>query len=332
MPLSADITVTQPSPTWHVLGAGAMGCLWASAIAQETPVCLVLKNAAAQSQYPGHIRLQFMSGQQVDTALPATLASSLVPGSIQRLLLTCKAQDAATAINSVAHALTADSVIVLLQNGISFQQDLTADRPPATVFCLSTSAGAWLRQPFVITPAGQGQSWLGHLDTNNRVLCDQRALELLAELPAQAMNIHFEPEMTTRLWQKLAVNCAINALTVVHDCSNGELLTRPEAFTQLQALTEEIIRLYAKLPQTPELPHLQQTVQTVAAGTAENISSTLQDVRRGRQTEIDHLNGFLVHLAQQHALPCPLNQELLQAVHARIADANQKRNSPPCRM
>jgi 2-dehydropantoate 2-reductase len=309
-----------------------MGCLWATALAQNTPVCLLLKNAAALSQYPGYIRHQFSSGQQLDTELPAALASSLAPGSIQRLLLCCKAQDAAAAINSVAHALTPESVIVLLQNGFAFQQELTAKRPPATVFCLSTSAGAWLRAPFVISPAGQGQSWLGHLNTDHQTLCDQRANELLAELPAQAMNIVFEPAMTTRLWQKLAVNCAINALTVVHDCHNGELLTRPEAFIQLQALTEEIIRLYAQLPQTPELPHLQQTVQAVAAGTAENISSTLQDVRRGRQTEIDHLNGFLVHLAQQHNLPCPLNLKVLQAVHARIRGVNLKRNPPPCQM
>ena len=43
-------------------------------------------------------------------------------------------------------------------------------------------------------------------------------------MPAQAMRIEVDDHIAMRLWQKFAVNCAVNALTVVHDCANGELL------------------------------------------------------------------------------------------------------------
>lgn len=305
------------TPTWHVLGAGAMGCLWASALADTQAVCLVLKDSRTRDNYPGFVRQIDGRGRTVDVPIPAEVPATLDTGSVQRLLLCCKAQDAQMAIASVQHALSADSVIVLLQNGCEFQQTLTAARPPGTVFCLSTSAGAWLREPFVVIPAGQGQSWLGHLDTRAPKQSDERALALLAELPATRMAIRFEPRMSHRLWQKLAVNCAINALTVVHDCRNGELLTRPEAFAQLKALCHEISGLYDQLPETPDLPDLFETVSAVARGTADNISSTLQDVRRGKTTEIEHLNGFLVRLAMRHRQPCPLNIALLDAVRQR---------------
>jgi len=319
MTLDAQFSTPHKPVAWHVLGAGAMGCLWASALAAHSPVCLLLKDAAALDKFPGFVRLQDADGQITDTQMQATIASELRPGSIQRLLLCCKAQDADTAIQSVAHALMDKSIVVLLQNGIEFQQTLTASRPAGTVFCLSTSAGAWMREPYVITPAGRGQSWLGHLDTRLPAQSTHRALTLLSELPAAEFHIQFEPDMSTRLWLKLAVNCAINGLTVVHSCRNGELLTRPEALSQLQALCEEITHLYNHLPEAPDITGLYQTVHQVASGTADNVSSTLQDVRRGKTTELSHLNGFLVQLAQRHHLPCPLNHWLLDAVREREA-------------
>ena len=303
--------------TWYVLGAGAMGCLWACALAGQHPVRLIRRQSASPAPYPGYVRQADERGGVVDTTMPALFAAGLAPGAVSRLLLCCKAQDAEPALQSVSHALRPDTVIVLLQNGREFQQTLTDARPPGTVFCLSTSAGAWLREPFVITPAGRGQSWLGHLDRQSPQQSDQRAQTLLAELPAAQMNIQFEPQMSQRLWQKLAVNCAINALTVIHDCRNGELLSRPEALAQLQALCHEISDLYTRLPETPALPDLFATAKAVAQGTADNVSSTLQDIRRGKTTEIEHLNGYLMRLAQRDRLPCPRNLEVLNAVRQR---------------
>ena len=67
----------------------------------------------------------------------------------------------------------------------------------------------------------------------------------------------------------------------------------------------------------PALPDLHALVQEVLTATAANVSSTLQDVRAGRATELAHLNAYLLTLAAQHALAAPLNAQLLQAVAQR---------------
>jgi len=128
------------------------------------------------------------------------------------------------------------------------------------------------------------------------------------------MNISVDPQMSRRLWLKFAINCAINPLTVVYDCQNGALLSNDHAREHLQNLCTEISWLLGSLPDVPELPDLWQQVQQVAQATEHNYSSTLQDIRNNKATEIEHLTGWLCALASRHQLACPLNQQLLQAI------------------
>jgi len=307
---------------WHVLGAGAMGCLWAAALqrhqqfAYAGPV-LLLRDTTALTRYPCIITLespgseirQFKVPAMAVTALPAEMPA------IHNLLLACKAQDAKPALETLAPWLNESSRIVLLQNGIRIQQELTLRRAPGTVFCLSTSHGAWIRHPFHVVHAGIGKAWLGLLATSPPVDTSQALVSMLNQLPSSKMNVSVDLQMNKRLWLKFAINCAINPLTVVYNCQNGALLSHNLAREHLQNLCAEISWLLGSLPDVPELPDLWQQVQQVAQATEHNYSSTLQDIRNNKATEIEHLNGWLCELAFRHQLACPLNQQLLQAVH-----------------
>ncbi len=308
---------------WHVLGAGAMGCLWAARLWQHPPVgqrvTLLLRSAEALADYRRHGGLTLEApadGALLQAPVPAELLSAPGP-ALHNLLVATKSQDVAAALASVQHRLAADTRIVLLQNGVRVQREITAQYGPARVWCLSTSHGAWRRSPWHVVHAGEGTAWLGQLDGGDSA----RTRALLALLPAQAMRIELDDHIATRLWQKFAVNCAVNALTVVHDCANGELLHRPAARRALDALIDEITELLHALPEVPTLPDLHASVHEVLTATAANVSSTLQDVRAGRATELEHLNGYLLTLAAQHGLSAPLNAQLLQAVARRTGTA-----------
>jgi 2-dehydropantoate 2-reductase len=319
---SADtITTGKPEP-WFVLGAGAMGCLWTVALVQHLentlaqPVTLLLRDNKALARYPGKVAIEHYDGSVSSVAVPALSLTDFphnIP-KIKRLLLSCKAHDAEAAMAGVSHLLDDKAIVVLLQNGIRFQQHLSLSRPPGTVFCLSTSFGAWLREPFYAVAAGKGDSWLGHLHKESGADLHHEQQQLLSELPGAALNIKVDENMQHRLWEKLAINCAINGLTVIYDCNNGELLTISAARDHCLRLCAEISTLMRMIEQTPDMPELWQRVQHVAQATAQNVSSTLQDIRNGRQTEIGQLNGYLIELAALHHLPCPLNQQVLAAV------------------
>ena len=134
------------------------------------------------------------------------------------------------------------------------------------------------------------------------------------------MQVQREVDMRRRLWRKFAVNCAVNALTVLHDCRNGELLTRPAATAELTALCEEIATVLEALPRAPAIGPLWPQVVSVLEASAANVSSTLQDVRAGRPTELGWLNGWLLALAGEQGLECPRNRAIARQLSIAIPD------------
>src|SRR5690554_6180770 len=105
---------------WHILGAGSLGCLWAARLAaQQQPVYLILRNTVALQRYQQTHGVALSDAQRQHTEhypVAAQLASN--PQPIHRLLLACKAYDAEAAVKTVAHRLTLDSQVILLQNGL----------------------------------------------------------------------------------------------------------------------------------------------------------------------------------------------------------------------
>lgn len=291
-----------------------MGCLWAARLnLGGTDVRLLLRDEQTLQQYRkrGHVQLQTIAGENLHCPLPA--ATTAGNGRIDRLLLATKAIDAESALADVEQRLDADSRIVLLHNGIEVQQQITRRLGGHRVFCLSTSHGAWLRDAFEVCHAGVGASWLGCLQNGQ----ESMARQLVAELASAGLDLQYDPDIKLRLWQKLAINCAINGLTVLHECRNGELLATPQRRQQLQRLCREIESLYAGIPEAPVLTELDERVRSVLQATANNVSSSLQDARRGRPGEWPVLNGHLIRLATEYELPCPENRALAGMLESR---------------
>ena len=310
---------------WHILGAGAMGCLWAARIWQYAQLSehtsavqaatLLLRDEAAFARWQRLEGVLIISNGS-ETLVPvaaSTIANA--PGLIDNLLICTKAQDALLALRSVAHLLHANSRVLLLQNGIKAQITIAERFPELALYCLSTSHGAYLRSDYNVVDAGLGQSYLGSLHPEH-LFSGEDASALLNALPSESMNISWDSDITGRLWTKFAVNCAINALTVIYDCRNGELLTRPEATAHLRALCVEIEGIMGTIAACPHPLTLLKRVETVLVATAQNYSSTLQDVRNARPTEIAYFNGYLSELAQLAELDCPLNEAVLHSFNA----------------
>ena len=120
------------------------------------------------------------------------------------------------------------------------------------------------------------------------------------------------------LWLKLAINCAINPFTALHDCPNGEVIERAgPAFAPL--LAELHALLVSQGVQRP-LAQLQQQILDVIQATAANSSSMRQDVRAGRRTEVDFILGHACRTARQAGLQTPTLDALHQQLRCHLAE------------
>ncbi len=296
---------------WHILGVGSLATLWAVRLARAgLPVRLILRNPERLAAYQDVGGLTLSEGEQSQSyTLPAELPHAREP--ITRLLVACKAYDAQTAVASIATRLAADATLLLLQNGLGSQQHIANQLTPGQhcVFASSTE-GAYRAADFCVVVAGAGQNWLGEPQSI-------APPTWLSELQQAQIPHQWTPDIMARLWRKLALNCAINPLTVLHDCRNGELRQWP---TEVIALCQELITLLNACDQTQAAQGLSEEVWRVINATHANYSSMYQDVHRGRRTEITYLLDYALHSAKQQGLELPqltlTRQQLAARLHA----------------
>lgn len=293
---------------WSVLGAGAMGCLFASRLSQAgSKVTLLLREQPGGSdEMPGtaRVRLQDASGVS-EVVVDIDRCAGSEP--VELLLLTTKAYDAQAALADIAARLDNNSHIVLMVNGMGLIEELKRVHPSLNFYLGTTTEGAYRRGPLSIVHAGKGHTVIGHPE-------DATAPVWIADWVEALDSCAWEVEIESALWQKLAVNCAINPLTAVHRCRNGELATDPGLANETAAVCSEIARVCRAAGFVDLAGRLQQQVQSVALATAQNSSSMLQDILAGRRTEISYITGYLLQQAETLGVDAPLNRTLMDAV------------------
>jgi 2-dehydropantoate 2-reductase len=298
---------------WHVLGAGAMGCLFASHLrSADHQVTLVLRQSTAEKALPVRLERDGITHEQL---LPVTTALDADP--ISHLLVTTKAYDVHAAVLGLAHRLDCDSQVLLLVNGMGFADSLRKELPEPDFYFGTTTQGAYRIAAHHIRHAGQGLTRVGAA-TNT---CTETACPGTLQPPAwfgqwskAVQPSIWDADIEQALWLKLAINCAINPLTAVHRCPNGELAQRPELAAEVARLCDEIQRISVVAGFAEITRDLHNTVAGVIANTADNRSSMLQDVLAGRRTEIDYITGQLLRIASAHAIEAPANAALLRRI------------------
>jgi len=280
---------------WHVLGVGSLGSLWATRLARAgLPVRLILRDPARLAAYEAAGGLTLVEqGHSHTLAIPAQTFDAAEP--IERLLVACKAYDAEAAVARLAPRLSANAELILLQNGLGSQDAVAAKVPQARCIFASSTEGAFRDGDWRVVFAGHGYTWLGDAK-------DPTPPTWLSELQTSGIPHEWTPDILTRLWRKLALNCAINPLTVLHDCRNGGLATH---HCEVATLCAELTELLGCCGQPAAAEDLHSEVERVIQATAANYSSMYQDVAHGRRTEISYLLGHACAVAARHQCSLP---------------------------
>ena len=294
------------TPSWHILGAGSLGGLWATRLFRAgVPLRVILRTPQRLADYHASGGLSLIEHDRCSLyPVAAELPDARTP--ISRLLVACKAYDAEAAIAELAPRLVKGADILLLQNGLGSQQAIAERWPDSRCVFVSSTEGAYREGDFRIVHAGQGHNWLGAPE-------GRTPPSWLAELDAAGIPYAWTDDILGKLWRKLAINCAINPLSVLHDCRNGQLLTQR---TSLHRLCNELGDLLRACNQAGAAEGLEDEVLRVVEATANNYSSMYQDVRNGRRTEVSFLLGQACRTAQRQGLATPELCGLLERLQA----------------
>lgn len=302
-----------------VFGAGAVGSRFAAALARAGhEVSLVGRGS--------QLRALRDTGLRVDGDPAPALrlpASEEIPDrpTADVVLLTVKSYDVAAAGAEIARRLSPPVPVVVLSNGLGIGKTLTDalrgggwPAPERWVVRGVHTVPARLVEPGRVRPTGTGEILLGRTLAAGPIVDALAAAFTAAGLPARATD-----DIGREEWRKALVNAAINPVTADHGIPNGRLVEEPWR-GQAKALLAEALAVAAAEGFGFDPQEAERTVFGVVRATAENRSSMLEDVARGRRTEVDAISGAVAAAGRRHRIPTPSTDRAIERVHRREAE------------
>ena len=296
-----------------IIGPGAMGCLYAFLLTRAGYETWLLDNSEDRAK---RIRAQGLKIEGVSGAyqlpFPRISASPDVIGKADLLILFVKAYNTATALESARELVTANTIILTLQNGIGNVESIRDAYPQNPIVAGTTAQGATLLGSGHIRHAGMGETIIGGIDANSlfhaKLIKD---LFMSAYIPTEMAE-----DVKGVLWGKLLINCAINPLTSIMRVPNGQLPKISDLCEVMSRVVEEAEAVARSAGITLPYSDPAAKVMEVCAATAGNRSSMLQDIEAGKKTEINYLNGALVRYGKEAGVAAPVNSFLTHLVQA----------------
>lgn len=281
-----------------VMGAGAVGCYYGGMLARAGhEVVMIARPEHAQAMQRNGLLLETQSFKE-----HVTVQASTDPASVQgsnAVLFCVKSTDTEIAGAAIQPHLQSDTVVLSLQNGVDNAQRLYGllTRPviPAVVYVATEMAG-----PGHVRHHGRGELLLGPWPGSTAFV----SMLTQAGIPTQVSN-----NVTGALWDKLIINCAVNALSAIPQMAYGQLIQGPGVEQVMRDVMQECL-LVAQAAGVVLTADPWAAVQRIVDTMPTQRSSTAQDLARGKRSEIDHLNGYVVQLGHTLGVPTPANRVL----------------------
>jgi 2-dehydropantoate 2-reductase len=234
---------------------------------------------------------------------------------VDYVLVTTKAFDTAKVVDEVL-PFVGGARFVTLQNGLGNIEAVAERAGPARTVGGMVIIGFEVPSPgrVEVTVYG-GEVLLGRPGGAP----DAEVETLVSALGAAGIPSRATDNIAGAVWGKVLYNCALNALGAVLGVEYGSLAARPT-----WAVIEEVVReAFAvarargvALPWPKPSAYLDVLRTRQLPATAGHRASMLQDIERGRPTEIEHLNGAVVRLGAESGVPAPVNSALAALVRA----------------
>jgi 2-dehydropantoate 2-reductase len=292
-----------------VMGAGAVGCYYGGMLAREGhPVTLIGRPQHVEAVQRDGLYLDAQSFQ-VHVPMGANTDTAGVAGA--KLVLFCvKSTDTEAAAQAMAPHLEPDAVVISLQNGVDnaerLQAALQQEVIPAVVYVATEMAG-----PGHVKHHGRGDLVIGTSASSQEIA----ELFTTAGVPVQ-----ISENVIGELWAKLIVNCAYNALSAISRLPYGRVVQGEGVPAVMADVVGECLAV-AQAAGVTVPGDLQQSVPRLASAMPAQFSSTAQDLMRGKPSEIDHLNGYLVRQGELLGVATPVNRVLHSLV--KLLEAGQ---------
>lgn len=285
-----------------VMGAGAVGCYFGAMLARAgNAVTLIGRSQHVEAIRQHGLLLEHREFKDHVQVFATTDAAGVTNADV--VLFCVKSADTEAAGCLIAPHLKHGAVVLCLQNGVDnadrLQATIDQAAVPAIVYVAAEMAG-----PGHVRHHGRGELIIGASPSSTGIA----AIFTQAGVPTAVSD-----KVADELWVKLITNCAYNALSAVAQLPYGRLFKVNGVTEVIRSVVRECAAVASALGVA--VPgNIGEAVLALADSMPNQYSSTAQDLARGKKSEIDYLNGYVVRKGGELSIPTPANLTLLVMV------------------
>ena len=289
-----------------VLGAGAMGCLFGGLLHHAGHAVTLVDVSAAQIDAINRAGLLL---ERTDGPLRLSVSAAYareVNDAPDLVIVFTKTLHTAAAMQSAAGFLGEAAVVLTVQNGLGNAEVIETFVPRERIYQGVTTFPADLVGPGHVRSLGSGYTKIMSADG----AVTSRLEEVRRVLDESGLCCEISTEVVVAIWEKVAFNAALNALTAVTRLPVGSIGDAPEGRELAARVVGEVVSVAERKGIAARREVVMATVAGAFAEHREHKPSMLQDMLAGRPTEVESLNGAVVREARALGMAVPSTEAL----------------------
>jgi 2-dehydropantoate 2-reductase len=297
------------APSVAIVGAGAMGCLFAARLAERDVSVTVIDVDRERLSIIARDGITLIDDNGSRTVAVRAALAAEVTAPVDLVLLFTKGTHSAAAIRSVIHLAASKPMALTLQNGIGNADLLAASFGAEQVLLGTAHVPADLTAAASVVTRGFGTVELGGFTA----AAHRFAPTVATWLQSGGFNTRVASDIRASVWEKVAFNAALNASGMICEVANAGLNNEPGRRLAIKVVDETANVAAASGIQIDR----ERIVATIVAALREHAhhkASMLQDRERGRPTEIETINGAIAREGARVGVPTPVCDTLTDLV------------------
>ncbi len=307
--MSAENQNESPWPKVAVMGAGAVGSYFGFLLARAgADVTLIGRHSHVEAITRNGLYLDSIHFKEAIKIKSTTDLGAIRSADI--VLFCVKSQGSETAASMMQQYLRPDSIVLSMQNGVDnvdvIRETIGVEAIAAAVYvAVQFSAAGKLKHN------GRGELIIGYIGSQQ----DESKLDLVCQLFTRAnIQCRISNNIKGELWAKLIINCAYNAISALTQSNYTSMMSNQLIKDMMISVVEECQAIVKADGVTLPDENILEPVLALANSMGNAVSSTAQDLARGKATEIDAFNGYVRRRGLALGIPTPVNTTLYSLV------------------
>jgi len=297
-----------------VLGAGAMGAVYASKFFDVDSSCVYL---VASGERYDRLRRDGLVVNGAHYAIPVR-APDEASAPADLIIVALKHHHLLGAVHDLRNSVGEQTAILSVMNGLDSEAIIgSVYGMDKMLYCIAIAIDAQ-RSGNVIGYSTVGTLHFGEADNTH---LSERVLRIQTLFDRAGIAYTTPQDMIRSIWWKFMINVGINQASAVLRAPYGVFQTSPDAQMIMESAMWEVIAIAEAARVNLVEKDIADWYTFLNTLHPEGRTSMLQDIEAGRRTEVDAFGAKVVELGRIYGVPTPVNETLLHAIRYLSADA-----------